>query len=276
MHRGVRGDVAGLPVGARPGLVVRLQRFGIGGSVVIAEDGPALVFAAIFDQHLPIEMADLVPEMADQRAVRFTHDDAQLLTLHFVGLAQIDRDPAVGVSGVHFFCLAHAAPVVLLRNDVGLEVERQWRLDAVGGAAVGQAQQIQIVKQSPLGRFQPIPFFQIAGHRQIGNRGIEPAAAAQGAGRGSLGRHTAVADIVLGIVAALGQRGAAVRMAAMKFSLAIGNERGQRRQAGQKPSSRPQATHRLLSKKIRLPHRHWYDCMGRSKVKVRLGGMALT
>jgi len=56
--------------------------------------------------------------------VRLVKRHAQLLPLGVVGLAEVDRDLAVGVARVNDFRLAGVAPIVGRRLDVGFEVER--------------------------------------------------------------------------------------------------------------------------------------------------------
>jgi len=94
MHRGVGADVRLGPIHRRPALVIGIQRVGVRDAGMVAEDGLALIFTAAFDKDIPIEVADLVAKVADQRPLRFAQIDAKFLALDVVSFANVDRDPA--------------------------------------------------------------------------------------------------------------------------------------------------------------------------------------
>ncbi len=68
---------------------------------------------ATFDQPVKVVMADLVAEMAEQRAVRLVHRHSQLLAVHIVTLGEVKRDHPVVMAGEH------------LLEFTGEQVERQ-------------------------------------------------------------------------------------------------------------------------------------------------------
>ena len=107
-----------------------LQGLGVVGALV-AEELPEPRGRGL-DQHRPVVVPGLVPQVAEHRAVRLGQLHAQGLAVRVVALGQVDRDDAVGVPG---------GDRLLRRRQ---QVERQ----AVGG----QAQVVELVDQPPLGR----------------------------------------------------------------------------------------------------------------------------
>ena len=110
---------------------------------MIAEDGVALVFAFAFDERHPIVVADFVAEVADQRAVRLVHLLADALAFDRVGLADVDRDQAVGVAGEDRFV-----------GRVRLEVELQRVLAADVLGRVAEAEVVELVEELPFGELE--------------------------------------------------------------------------------------------------------------------------
>src|SRR4051812_17805349 len=88
-------NIALLPIGWRPGLIVMLKSE-IVVLPVVAEDRPALLeLVAIADQQIPIMMPDLMAKMAEQGPVSFAHLQAPALPFDVVGLGQGDGDDTV-------------------------------------------------------------------------------------------------------------------------------------------------------------------------------------
>src|SRR5262249_20882995 len=136
MHGGIGAQVALRPIRGRPIAIVLVERGGIIRMIVIAEDGAALVLAPSLNELIPIVVADLVSKMPNQCAMRFAKIDAKLLSLDVVGFTNVDRNAAGGMAGVNLLLFADRSPEVVLRDRIGLEVERQRRVDAVGRFAV--------------------------------------------------------------------------------------------------------------------------------------------
>src|SRR5207302_1526966 len=118
--------------------------------IVIAEDLFEFALARSCDEHLPVVVTDLVAEMTAQRAVRLVVVDTQLLTLDVVGLANVDRDLPVPMTGINPFA-RQRAPDACDRNGVGLEIERKRRRHAVLPAAVRKMEKIEQVQQAAFG-----------------------------------------------------------------------------------------------------------------------------
>ena len=74
------------------------------------------------DQPVPVVVADLVAEMAEQRAVGLAHLGAPLFALGVVGLGDIERDQALVVAGQDAFATRPAA------DRIGEEVESKANL----------------------------------------------------------------------------------------------------------------------------------------------------
>src|SRR3954451_13379743 len=89
---GMRGRVfadEGLPiVGAVGSGVIGLQRFLVAARFIAEDQLKGALEAGLADQPLPIEMPDLVAEMAEQRPVGLAKRDAPEFTLAAAGLAQ--------------------------------------------------------------------------------------------------------------------------------------------------------------------------------------------
>ncbi len=88
---------------------------------LIAEHLPAFLEpAGVADQHVPVVMADLMPEMAEQRAVRLAHGRAPPLALGVVGLGERHGDQPLVMPGQH----AGRVRVVGIGQDVEDEAAR--------------------------------------------------------------------------------------------------------------------------------------------------------
>ena len=91
MHGGVGADVRLRPVGGRPLLVVALERLGVAGPLVAEQlRGKRVEPGGAPDQPVPVVVADLVAEVAQQRAVGLVHGVPDLLALGVVGLLHVD------------------------------------------------------------------------------------------------------------------------------------------------------------------------------------------
>jgi hypothetical protein len=67
---------------------VALERLAVVGAVVAEDLAGPVQPAAVAHQPVPVPVADLVPEVAEQRAVGLAHRDAPLLAPRIVGLGQ--------------------------------------------------------------------------------------------------------------------------------------------------------------------------------------------
>src|SRR5215207_8015510 len=101
MRRRVGRNEALLPVGRRSCAVVALQGLAIV-LPLIPEDGPAgIEMAANAHEQIPVVVADLMPEVAEQGAIRLAHGRAAPLALDIVGLAERDGDETLVMPGHH-------------------------------------------------------------------------------------------------------------------------------------------------------------------------------
>jgi len=122
------------PVGRGAPFVVRLQRGRVVLSLVAELGPPGLEPAAVPYQPLPIVMAGHVPQMAEQRAVRFGQRGAARLAPSIVGLLHVDD--SVRMAGDHRCAAGHLLQQVeeqtALRVVVDLAAHRQIQADQRG------------------------------------------------------------------------------------------------------------------------------------------------
>ena len=172
MHAGVAAHEALRPVGRRALVVVPLQRGAVVGALVAEQRAEVLEPGRGQHQQVPVVVADLVAEVAHQRAVGLAHLGADALAHRVLGLLGIEGDDAGVVPGHHVRAARHVAQ----------EIEGQ-AVHRVGMAAHhGQPQREQLRDQAPLGLLELAPEFVVAGHREIGN-GARDAAGQAVAGR---------------------------------------------------------------------------------------------
>jgi hypothetical protein len=104
-------------------------------------------------------VADLVAEMADQRAVGLAHLGADALAHRVLGLLGVERDHAHFVAGHHVRAARHVAQ----------EIESQ-AMRRIGQARDDrQAQRQQLRDQPPLGQLELAPQLAVALDRQVGD-----------------------------------------------------------------------------------------------------------
>ena len=95
----IGADIVLLPIRRCAILVMRLQRLAII-HAVIAKNRAALVQPpTVAHQHIPEVVADFMPEVTKQRAVRFAHFGAAPFTLRVVSFFQGYGDQAIVVAG---------------------------------------------------------------------------------------------------------------------------------------------------------------------------------
>mgnify|MGYP000669209538 CR=1 FL=1 len=88
-----------LPIGRGARTVVAIERVRIVLALVAEKRAELVKTTGAFDEHHPVEVAALVAEMAEQRAVRLAELLALALALDGVGLQNVDRDDAVEMAG---------------------------------------------------------------------------------------------------------------------------------------------------------------------------------
>ena len=137
-------------------------------------------------------MRDLVPEMAQQRAVGLVHLAAPTLALGIVGRGQSDGDQAEVVAGHHRLD-------AVLALHVGEEVEGKPLVRILRARVQRQAELQQGVEQVVLRRFELAPAGEVLRHREVGYGAVMAAGGAEAVA--ALGGDQPVAGIVLGIVA---------------------------------------------------------------------------
>jgi hypothetical protein len=76
---------------------VPLHRVGVA-LALVTEQLAELLEQVVLDELLPVEVADLVAEVAEHRPVGLVHLDAQTLPVDVVALGQVERDDAVAVA----------------------------------------------------------------------------------------------------------------------------------------------------------------------------------
>ncbi len=107
------------------------QRLVIVGALVAEKLMEALKAAGIVaDQPIPVVVAELVAEMAEQRAVVLAHLGTHLLAFGGIGLGDVERDQAVVVAGQHMLARGRVA-----QQRIGEEIEGD--ADLVAGLAFG-------------------------------------------------------------------------------------------------------------------------------------------
>jgi len=153
-----------------------LQRLGIVGALVAEQRTKLLVSTWISDQTVPIIVADFMAKVAEQRAVALVQAHAHLLALGVVGLAQVEGDETLGVTGQH-----------ALAADALLDVERQALFGVVTLREQGQIERIQAVDEAALGLLYFMPEPMILRLRQVGDDIVEAAGLAELFAR--IGRH---------------------------------------------------------------------------------------
>ena len=103
-------------------------------------------------------MAELVAEMAEQRAVVLAHLGAHLLALGGIGLGDVERDQAVVMAGQHMLAGRRAT-----QQRIGEEIEGDANLVAgVGLGADRQAEGEQRIDGALLCRLDPDPALAVA------------------------------------------------------------------------------------------------------------------
>ena len=95
MHRGVGGDVVLLPAGRRALRVVPVQRRLVVDVRIAEQLLEPLRVGRVSTSTIEVVVADLVPEVPEQGAVRLVHRHAQLLAVDVVALGEVEGDHAV-------------------------------------------------------------------------------------------------------------------------------------------------------------------------------------
>ena len=172
VRAGVAAHVAVGPVGRRALVVVHLQRGRVVGAVVAEQRAKVVDPRRGQHQQVPVVVADLVAEVAQQRAVGLAHLGADALAHRVFGLLGVQGDHAVVVARHHVRGAGHVAE----------EIESQ-AVDRVGVAAHHrQAQRQQLRDEPALGLFELAPENAVGLLRQVGN-GARHAAGQAEAGR---------------------------------------------------------------------------------------------
>src|ERR1700722_3466314 len=100
MSRGVGSHETLLPVGRRTAVAVMLlQSLRVVGALIAKQLTKSLQLRTVADQAIPEVMADLVPKVAQQRAVRLLEVHPAPLALKVVGLGDVHRNKARVMSG---------------------------------------------------------------------------------------------------------------------------------------------------------------------------------
>jgi hypothetical protein len=137
-------------------------------------------------------MADFVPHMAEQGAVRFAHRLLPPLPFHVVRLAQRQRNQPIVVAG-------HDVRAAAGRG-IGQHIEAQACRTVLRPFRVRQVEAQKRIEQSVLGDLHPSPVLQVRRNCQIGYDTIMPARLAI---RARLRHwHEPVASVVRGVGAA--------------------------------------------------------------------------
>ena len=134
-------------------------------------------------------MADLVAEMAQQRAVRLVHAGAPIFALGIVGFAQGNGDDAVVVAGHH--------PLAGL-GIVGEEAEGKAMLAVLVTCVQRQVQPDQGIEQALLGALNGLPAAQIGRIGQVWDGFVVPTGGAIDVAT-RLGRDQPVAGAMRGV-----------------------------------------------------------------------------
>ena len=166
MGRRVRADEPARPVGGRAVLVVRLQRSGVVRALVAEEYPARLEPARIPDEAVPVVVADLVPEMTEERPIRLTQIVADLLALRVVRLFGVERDQAARVPG------QHARP----RGRCAQEIEREPALRVLAEPRPHrQAEREELRDETALRHLDRPPVALVVGVGEIRDRAVEAA-----------------------------------------------------------------------------------------------------
>ncbi|OWK18666.1 hypothetical protein AJ88_00455 [Mesorhizobium amorphae CCBAU 01583] len=123
-------------------------------------------------------MAELVAEMAEQRAVILAHFDAPSFTFGGVRLGDVERDQAVVVAGQDALAAGAAA------DRIGKEVEGKAGL--VAGVVLWRGRQAegeQRIDGALLGRLDADPAPAVAVDREVRDQLVQRAGAAEGLAR---------------------------------------------------------------------------------------------
>ena len=152
-------------------------------------------------QQVPEIVADLVPEVAQQRPVFFAEADPCAGARNVVGLGDVDRDIALIVSGIDRPLPLQGDSEFRARILVGHEAELQSHLRIFLLADDGQAQRQQRVQRAALCRFELGPVRDVLRRTEVGDDCVQPAGPAVRIG--VFGRDHPVADLLTVIVVAL-------------------------------------------------------------------------
>ena len=120
-------------------------------------------------------MADLVAEVAEQRAIGLVHDGAPLFALGVVGLLERQRDQAVVMPG------HHPRPIDMRRTCQ--KIEHQPFAASLVALIERQLELHQRVEQPMLGDFDLLPSNQIFRDAGVGDGAIMPARSTVSIGR---------------------------------------------------------------------------------------------
>src|SRR5262249_48879052 len=97
----IRTDILFLPVQWRPLFVISLQRQLVINRLIPEKLTPGSQSRSGPNQALPIIVADLMPEMSEQRPIRFMQTNAAAFPLVAVRLPHVDRDHSTAMAGFH-------------------------------------------------------------------------------------------------------------------------------------------------------------------------------
>ena len=185
MGTGVGADEALGPVGRGPTLVVPREGRAVVRTLVPKDKTEGGKPRAMLEQAVPIIMATLMAEMAQEGTVGLVELVPPLLPLHVVRLRHIDRDYSVVVAGEHRSGPGDAR--------VGEEFIRQAVRRIVAFRGQGESEVQEAVEQAALRHFQAVPRCLVTRLAQVGDHPGKPARPAQWLG--VRGRHGPVADV---------------------------------------------------------------------------------
>jgi hypothetical protein len=127
VHRGISADEIVLPAAIRTLLIVSLKSLAIVFAVVTEDGAAAFDTAPVAHELIPIEVPNLMPEMAEECAIRLAQVNAVLLSRRVVGLCEGDSYHARVVTG-HDLCVWQRIRLI------GKEIEYQRFALAAGGS----------------------------------------------------------------------------------------------------------------------------------------------
>lgn len=137
---------------------------------IIAKNRPIFGKAGtVAQQKIPVEMTDLMPEMAEQRPIGLVHIHPCLLPLGIIGLAQINGDEPARMTGDD-----RAWHPGIIGKEIESEAGRALRQ-----ARQRQPQADQLIDEAVLGAFQPLPCVLMSRIGEIGNSPIVATGAAK-------------------------------------------------------------------------------------------------